>query len=362
MNVRVLYISYVDAKASSSGSGVRPAKMLKAFREAGHELIVLSGNQAGKDRVQNVESALQEVRKRKPDLCYIESPTYPIMRHADRKLIQSIHRMGVPIGYFYRDFYRMFPEEFPGRKDFFGRCKDLGLNVLQALTDRCLYNCDIVYVPSAEAAHLLPYHDVRALPPAGENHLPLRKESNRTAIYVGGLRGQYDIGLILDAFSDLNRAEQRYDLIIVCRKAEWERLEHPAKEQQWLHVYHVSGEELYSLYDRASIAVSAKSGSRYNDFAVSVKTYEYMGFGLPQVVCEGKAVVPLIENEGIGLAVGRSKEDFAQAVQLLFADRALYDRMQSRIRDSLLNRNLWTHRVETVVNDLTAGRKVKVDE
>lgn len=354
----VLYVNYVDAEDRSSGSGVRPAKMLQAFRESGYDLIVLSGEQTSKERPKRIQAALKAIQEKKPDLCYIESPTYPIIRHEDRMLIRTIHRMGIPIGYFYRDFYRRFPEEFPRRRSLLGRIKDFGLDMLQYLTDQCLKDCDIVYVPSEEAARLLKYKDIRPLPPAGENHLPSWREPNKIAVYVGGLQGQYDIGLVLDAFSLLNREDQDYKLIIVCREMEWKKYEHPLKEAQWVEVHHVSENQLKNIYSRASIAVSAKNqNSRYNDFAVSVKTYEYMGFGLPQVVCEGKAVRPLIEKEGIGLAVSNSKEEFAQAVSLLFKDRSLYDSIQNNVRSSLLKKNLWIHRVKTVVEDLTGTKK-----
>ena len=106
--------------------------MLQAFREEGHELITLTGWQTAADRVEKIRGVLREIRRSKPDLCYIESPTYPIMRHADRKLIRTIHRMGIPIGYFYRDFYRKFPDEFPRRRSLRGRAKEFALDILQA--------------------------------------------------------------------------------------------------------------------------------------------------------------------------------------------------------------------------------------
>ena len=54
----VLYISYVDENELSSGSGVRPAKMLKAFRDLGYDMIVLSGEQTSKQRVRRILNAL----------------------------------------------------------------------------------------------------------------------------------------------------------------------------------------------------------------------------------------------------------------------------------------------------------------
>lgn len=60
--MRILYINYVDDKKLLSGSSVRPAKILKAFSESGHEVIVLSGNQFNSDRVRKVKNMLKELK------------------------------------------------------------------------------------------------------------------------------------------------------------------------------------------------------------------------------------------------------------------------------------------------------------
>lgn len=186
--MRILYINYVDDKKLLSGSSVRPAKILKAFSESGHEVIVLSGNQFNSDRVRKVKNMLKELKHVRLDLCYIESPTYPIVQHSDRTLIKRIHQIGIPMAYFYRDFYRKFPEQFPRKTGIVGHLKDYGLDVLQYLTDRVIKNCDIVYFPSMEATKLFDYKDKRVLPPAGENCLSEKKERAHVGIYVGGSR------------------------------------------------------------------------------------------------------------------------------------------------------------------------------
>ena len=352
----ILYINYVDDQKLCSGSSVRPAKILSAFEQEGHRIIVLKGSQANKKiRKQRIKEVISEIKKHKPDLCYIESPTYPIMLHADRKLIHTVHRMGIPIGYFYRDFYRKFPNDFPRRKDFLGKIKDFGLDILQYLTDLCLWNCDIVYLPSTQASYLFRYKDIRPLPPAGENRLPEKKSLNRTAIYVGGLQGTYDGCFLLDAFELLNQKEDLYRLILVCRKEEWENFHHPSKNAEWLEVHHASGKELEALYERASIALSAKTKTPYSDFAVSVKTFEYLGYGLPQIVNNEKAIGALIEKDGIGIVLDSTASEFADAIRELLSDADYYYELQNNVTHSLLEHNLWIHRVRQIVSDLSAG-------
>ena len=120
--MKILYITYIDLNApQTSGSSVRPNKMLDAFLKSGHTVKLLSGSTEYIHRTQRKHS-IKEIhswlKNETPDICYIESSTYPIIFHADRMLIKHIHKLGIPIGYFYRDFYRKFPRLFPRRKGF----------------------------------------------------------------------------------------------------------------------------------------------------------------------------------------------------------------------------------------------------
>lgn len=351
--MRVLFIAYVDADFVSSGSGVRPTKMLCAFREEGHDVIVLSGNQVHKKRTDRIRNIKNEIARKKPDICYIESPTYPIMLYSDRELIKIIHDMGIPIGYFYRDFYRKFPELFPRRKSLDGRIKDIALDFLQWRTDCVLRYCNIVYVPSEEARRLLNYRDVRPLPPAGENRLIPNRKPNHTAIYVGGITEHYGGKFLLDVFNELHKRQDDYRFILVCRKEEWDQFNNPYGRPEWLEIHHTSGDDgLAPLYRRAAIATTGKSDNVYNEFAVSVKTFEYLSYGLPQVVVKSKAIERIITSEKIGIAIEQDVCSFADAIEGILDNPSCYQEFQNNIKKSLLNRNLWVHRVRQIVSDL----------
>ena len=97
--MKVLFISYVDVTSNDSGSGVRPARMLAAFKAAGHEVTALTGSQTAPERKKHVSEIAGLLDTASFDLCYIESPVYPIMRRADRKLIKKIHQKGIPTGF-----------------------------------------------------------------------------------------------------------------------------------------------------------------------------------------------------------------------------------------------------------------------
>lgn len=152
------------------GASLRPQKMYQAFQEEGHRVKLLAGSQERWSLARR-RKAVGEVSRwldgNRPDLCYIESPVYPILWGFDRRLIRKIHRLGIPIGYYYRDFYRKFPRQFSRRRSLTGRLKEALLDWLQRRTDRLLKRADIVYVPTREAGELLSYRDIRPLPPEG---------------------------------------------------------------------------------------------------------------------------------------------------------------------------------------------------
>ena len=349
----ILYITYVDMSGGSSGSGVRPQKMYRAFLDEGHEVKLLSGTQQRWDREART-AAVKEVSRwldeNRPDLCYIESPSNPILFRCDIALIRKLQRQKIPTGFFYRDYFYKFPELFAPRRGFVGRTKDLYLRLLRGRMERVMRKCSVVYFPSEEAASLFAYPVSRLLPPGGENRLDGCAPQNDTAIYVGGLTGTYNGGRILDTFCALNKEEIRQRLILVCRESEWNALKHPAKNAPWLEVHHASGEELVPLYRRAGYAIAMYDGQAYANLAVSVKLYEYLSYGLPILVSGSAAMERIVRETGAGICSALSVPELAGAVEELTENRSIY---AQRAAAALLGGNLWTDRVKQIVRDLT---------
>ena len=352
----ILYINYIDMDAVTSGSKVRPVKMYQACLDEGHEVKLLTGAQSIAARKKR-RAAVAEVRRwldtNRPDICYIESPYYPILWSFDRRLIRRIHRMGVPIGYFYRDFPHKLPEEPAGKTGFAEKLKNMVFSLLRRVTDRLLRCADIVYLPSKPASELFSYRDMRPLPPAGENRLEGNLPEERTCIYVGGINGTYDGAQMLDAFHILNAGGETYRLILVCRKADWECFSHPDAAAPWLEVLHASGEELVPLYRRAALALCLNTPNPYDHYTVSVKLYEYMSYGLPVVVNGAPEMERLTRENGTGLAVAYGAENAAAAVREFFTDETLRKTLCGQTARTLLSNNLWIHRVRQVTHELT---------
>ena len=357
----VLFISYVDFAAANSGSGMRPQKMYEAFLAEGHQVKLLSGQQGNfsgrKTRQRAVAETSAWLDSHRPDLCYIESPVYPILWEFDRQLIRKIRRMGVPIGYFYRDFYRKFPDQFPRRKDPVGRAKELYLDVMQRRTDRVLRCADIVYFPSAEAFSLFSFRDMRTLPPGGEDHLEGCRPEERRCVYVGGMVQHYGGEMMLRAFALLNAGEKRYPLTLVCRKNEWAQIPDALKNGDWLEVRHASGDELIPLLSKASAGLLiGNTENEYNNYTVSIKLFEYMGYGLPVVYVKNPPLTRIVGEADFGIGTEYTPESFADGVRALFERKEAYGRYRENARRALLENNLWVHRVRQVVRELT-GRE-----
>lgn len=354
--MKILFISYINFRPSQFGASVRPQKMYKAFLDEGHEVKLLAVGQNRSEwprRRRAVREIMQWLDTNTPDLCYIESHVYPILLPCDYRLIRRLHRMGVPTGYFYRDFYWKFPDVYQRRTDFVGRLKEAWISFLQSRTDHVLKYVDIVYLPSEPAKELFSYRDMRSLPPAGENRLEGNRPEERTCIYVGGIKGIYGGAQLLEAFHILNAGEDTYRLILVCREKEWAALQSPYKEALWLEVHHASGEELIPLYRRSALAMGLFAPASYHRYTVSVKLYEYMSYGLPMVVSGAPEMERLTRESGTGLAIAYGAENAAAAVRQFFADEKLRNTLCEQTAQALLNNNLWIHRARQVVADLT---------
>lgn len=353
----VLYINYVDMETYVSGSSVRPQKIYEAMIQLGYTVKMLFGSQ-NRDECQKRKERICEINKwlddNKPDFCYIESPVYPIMLRQDRDLIRRICKSGIPTGYFYRDFYRKFPDLLPNRNGVSGFIKDTYLDYLQKKTDVLLKNCSIVYFPSELCFSLFDYKTMKALPPAGEiiNSNDICNYDLKTIVYVGGVSELYGFRNLIEAFDLLNKKGNLYKLLVVCRKNEWEQVSSSLKQRVWLTVFHLSGKELASVYKKAAAGIITKPQNKYNNMAVSVKLFEYISYGVPIISTHSDATDRIINEFNIGITVNDTPEAIANGVLKLLADDEAIKYYRNNTKIALQNNCQWIHRVKQVEKDL----------
>ena len=351
--MKVLYITYIEFKSTQFGASMRPQRMYRTFLEEGHEVKLLAVSQnrsCWNERRAAVAEISRWLDETPPDICYIESPVYPILMDCDYRLIRKIHRLGIPMGYYYRDCHRKFPELFPPRGGLVGSLKEAYLSYKQKRTDEILRLMDIVYFPTRCFYDLFDYADMRALPPGGVNRLGLSSPEKNTCIYVGGIVDTYGGSLLLDAFECLNRGEETYRLILVCREKEWNSVQHPCKDAPWLEVHHAFDNELEPLYKRAELAMAVYDGRAYANLTASIKLFEYLGWGLPFVVSGAAEMEDMAMRTGCGMRAARTPEAIAEAVRLVLRDREHY---ADAARAFFLGGNSWHDRVKQVVRELS---------
>lgn len=360
--MKILYIVLGDLDRKDSGSGVRPNCMLKAFQDRGHELYVLSGSQnlnMGALRRREVKKAKEWVRENSPDLCYVESSTYPILHRCDYSMLRFLKRRGIPTAYFYRDIYRIIPNVVQQKRSGLkNKVKDKMLGLLQSHTDSQLKKLDIVYFPSIRFTDYFSYDRMELLPPAGEIKVASEgRELTRTCIYVGGVSDFYGFPLMMEAFRILNAEGDKYRLILVCREAEYRKAYGSTEMPSWLEVHHVSGEALEPLYAKADIGLLALRYNEYSHLCIGIKLFQYVSYGLPVVSTDVYTMGNIIRENGFGMTAEDNPRSYAAAIEEMLSSREKLDGYRAEMKRSMEERHLWVHRVDKLVSDLAPQKE-----
>ena len=74
-DISILYIAYVDLEdRATSGSGVRPYRMLQQMRELGYDVTVLGYEQVGKKRMGEIKRVRRLLKQKKPSENWLVIP------------------------------------------------------------------------------------------------------------------------------------------------------------------------------------------------------------------------------------------------------------------------------------------------
>lgn len=359
-NKTVLYISYIDMNNAISGSAVRPLAMYNAFVELGYNVISIK-EIASKDNKINRIKAINMIKEwlnyNIPDFCYIESPGDPIIFKEDRKLIKFIKNKKIKIAYFYRDAYYKVGKDCLGLEQ---NSKFILKDNLRYFYYKFLYWRDelllrkyvnIIYFPSMEMAKYFKFKKIGILPPAGYS-VDILEGKRDALIYVGGISKRYGIDLLLDSINIINQ-KQHIDLLLVCREKELKYIKKIYFNAPWLKIIHASGQEdLKKIYSNAKIAIIPVSSNVYNNFAIPIKLYEYMSYGLPIVSTNLTEVTKIIKRYNIGLISENDSEKLASTIMNLYNNQELIKIFATNSKKFLLKENLWLHRVKKIEEDI----------
>lgn len=354
--MKLLYVTYIDFDGSGkSGSSVRPQKMYKAFLKLGLDVKLLECQQNKfKERRKKVREILEWLDNNTPDICYIESPSGPIFNQIDLKLIKKVHKMGVPIGYFLRDAFWKFPILQKGNPVI----KKVVINSMCRRDIHTLIrNCDIIYFPTRSFAKLFNLKKIKSwdtLPPAADIEETTMRLSQKTlkknCIYVGGVSLLYGSDILVEAFKRLNIERTVYNLILICREKEYKDFFKETNKYSWLKVVHVSGEDLKKYYLTADVGIIPIRKTGYSNIGISVKTFEYLGYGLPIISTNTAEMGKFVSENKVGIVCEDNPESLANAIEKIFS----CDNGSEMLRnvENVAQKNSWECRAKQVIDEL----------
>jgi glycosyltransferase involved in cell wall biosynthesis len=365
----LLYITFIDLDGNvSTGSSVRPRKMLEAFEEMGLSIKVLSGIKTNRPkRRKNIEEILRWLETKRPRLCYVEPPSGPFYDRKDLVLLKKLRRQGVPVGLFYRDAYWMFPEYgADGRKlPFSEKVKQEVIKWIQRRDLRVFRRtCSHIFFPSSSMAFYFNFPSQSALPPGcvirgGVEQISQVEEKKEilTFIFVGGAARNHGTFLTLEAFEKANQNGVISKLIYICPECQWNKIKGEVYKEnyaKWLSIFHVSGDEkLAPFYEKADLALLAAPKTEYRDFAVPVKIYEYISYGKPILVTDCNETKKAVLENQVGWSVPDDALSVCSKIIFLHEHQEEIFEKKKRCREACLC-NAWARRAETVIQVLSA--------
>ncbi|MHA7175542.1 glycosyltransferase family protein [Arthrobacter sp. Sr24] len=359
MKQMIYHVPYVLNQHAKTGSGLRPLRMLEAFKEIGFNVTIVAGDSTLRRRaIADVKARIKSGERF--EFLYSESHTMPtaltdpdhLPRHPamDASFLRYCRKREVKVGLFYRDIYWRFPE-YRER-----------LNPIVHTATRALYHwdllaykagVDVLYLPSLGMGDFVPHVPAKrhvALPPGAETKdLPTIAGGGLELFYVGGLGGYYKMHDTVRAVA----ASASARLTICTPEAEWAAhgAEYQALVNERITIIHKSGVELEPYYAKAAACMLFIEPSVYRSFAAPIKYAEYIGFGKPVIVNEGTNVAGQVQEHGNGWVL---PFDGAALEQLLNELTEFPERVTEATAKTLAIRdqNTWVARARQVAEGL----------
>lgn len=344
----------------TSGSQVRPVRMLEAFRELGCAVEAVVGY--AKERRESIERVKAMVSAgRTFDFAYAESstmptlltephhfPTHPLL---DFGFFKYLSERSIPIGLFYRDVHWRFDT-------YEQQVSQPKRTVAKAFYwyDWLRYKrqIDHLFLPAVQMREALPGRwpedKVSALPPgciARNRTGGLESRTPGRALrlfYVGGVKPPlYDMKPTLRVIAELS--DVRFTLC--CRRTEWQQCQaHYGKlfDAQTMQVVHAHGAELSDHYHTADLFFDIWSDHYYRKLTLPVKITETLGFGVPIVTWAGTIAASFVKENGTGWVVSSKSEAKALIRHLVCHPEEL--EKKRRMLRAVQEKHTWKARAE----------------
>lgn len=362
-NIIIHYPFELNYKAKSA-SGIRPIKMLEAFKGLGYEIELISGN--SKIRKQLIENVINRIKNGyKYEFVYSESSTMPtaltdkhhlpLRPFIDYNLFRVCKKNKIPIGLFYRDIYWLFP----AFSNLIPNWKAQIARIFYKLDLFC-YNkyLKFLYTPSIPMQKYIPIISIekfKTLPPANDcfqiNEIySLNKTIN--LFYVGGVGLHYQMHELFKALKALDNVQ----LTICTRANEWAQVEMEYRllyknYEKNISIVHLSGDEMIQKLKECDVALIFVKPQEYWNFAVPYKFFEYLGFGKPIIASSGTFAGTLVSEHEIGFTINYNFNDLINTLNSITLNPSILGDKIDNIRKFSEN-NTWRERALQVCNDL----------
>ncbi|MCX9049535.1 glycosyltransferase family protein, partial [Citrobacter portucalensis] len=350
-------------ESSKSASGIRPNRMLNAFRMLGCNVDLVTGFAA--ERKKCINKIKEDIKQGKRyDFVYSESSTMPTIlteQHhfpfhplIDWLFFEFCNKNDIPIGLFYRDIYWLF-ENY-----------DRELNFVKAAVAKCAYRFDLwvyrrtlttLYIPSFEMGAyvpMIPSSIFQVLPPGhmltDNNYKGMSDLSCKTLklFYVGGMSKHYQMHKLFEAVREMPAIQ----LTICTRQQEWQAVKYQYPElTPNIHIIHLSGKDMETQLCASDIALLFIEPYEYWDFASPVKLYEYLGFHKPIIASEGTLSGKFVKDNGIGWTIPYDTQAIKELLTELSTDIAAHAAVHNQLR-KVAPQHSWQSRASQVIQDL----------
>lgn len=347
-----------------SASGIRPQKILQAFRDAGCDVDMVVGYCSDRKK------AIDRIKKNilggeKYSFLYSESSTmptaltnpshFPSSPFLDVKLFSLCKKNSIPIGVFYRDIYWAFSDYM----DRVGFLKG-GMARLFYYFDLFFYNRYLtrLYLPSKEMGRYIPIvpSEIFSELPPGHDEIQGYRMSQRTddskrrlkIFYVGGMSDHYQMHKLFSVVSSRNDVE----LIVCTREEEWNRVKSGyLMNHDNIRVVHESGKKMQSIMSEADIVSLFVKPQEYREFASPVKLYEYLGHCKPIMASEGTLSGRFVTENKVGWSIKYDEGELNRFFDYLISQPTVVSAVEMQIQ-AIASHHTWNARVRQVIKEL----------
>lgn len=334
---------------AKSASGIRPLKMLEAFKNIGYIVDVVEGTAIErKNKIKKIKCNIDNGKSY--DFCYSESSTQPTLhtepysfiKHPffEFNFLKHLKKHNIKVGLFYRDIYWCFPEYADSWK------KKLYKYLYRY--DLFCYNkyVDVLFLPSLRMKEFIPFKmrmPVYELPSGSEiveTEINTKEDGEKLEVfYVGGIGNHYDLTMLCRCVAQV----ENMHLTICCRPADWEKVEGKYKPllNTNIEIVHASGKELDNYYKRADLCSLFVEPGVYRTFAMPYKLLEFIGRGRPVLASNNTAAADFVEKNKAGFCIDYNEQSLLDFLKS--ATRPCLVDMRGRILE-IADKNSWRNR------------------